>query len=89
MTLDNLTPNDVQLIITALLFSSSPDITGEWTEEETLDMIDVAVKIKRKAEITPNPLDVKALKIKIAKETCCDNLTKVRLITDYFDLKEF
>ena len=89
MTLDNLTPNDVQLIITALLFSSSPDITGEWTEEETLDMIDVAVKIKRKAELTPNPLDVKALKIKIAKKDNCDNLTKVRLITDYFDLKEF
>jgi len=89
MKIDNLTPYELQLIISALLFSASGDTTAEWSESDTLDMIDVAVKLKRKMETTPNPLNDKELKVQIASENNCDNLAKIRLITSNFNLKEF
>ena len=87
MTLENLTLEEIKIIIEALLFSSSADIIAEWNEKDTLNMIDLAVQIKRKIGLTPDNL--LSEKIKIAKENNCDNLSKANTIKTFFNLEEF
>lgn len=87
MTIDNLTIEDINIIIEALLFSSSADTIAEWDEKDALNMIDIAVKIKRSIGLTND--NVISDKIKIAKENNCDNLAKIKLIKDFFNLNEY
>lgn len=85
--MENLSKKEINLVIQALLFSSSADIISDWTEDDQMELINIAVKIKR-ANLLHRE-DVNLDNLQITKETACDNLAKVRLIKTYFDILEF
>jgi len=87
MKIDYLSQEEVDYILQALLFSSSGDIISNWTEEDMLKLLQIAIKIKDKTVESHGFINVD--KLEITKENGCDNLTKVRLIKEHFDIKEF
>jgi len=87
MNINDLTIEEIRIIIEALLFSSSADIIADWNEEDASKMIDLAVKIKRKIGLTSE--NVLSEKIRISSEKNCDNLLKVNKIKTFFNLKEY
>lgn len=85
--MNNLSKKEINLVIQALLFGSSADIISDWTEDDQMELINIAVKIKR-ANLLHRE-DVNLDNLQITKETHCDNLAKVRLIKTYFNITEF
>ena len=87
MKLDNLNEEEVKLIMEALIFGCSADITVKWTEKDRLKLLDIAVKIKRKVLADKEVLLDGNLEI--SKEDRSDNPALVNLIRTYFDLNNF
>jgi len=79
----NIEKNEKDLIIQALLFGSSADIISDWSEDDASKLLELAIKIKG------DDKNINIDKLQITKENNCDNLTKVRLIKEHFDIKEF
>ena len=82
--IDNLNEEEIKLVLEALLFSCSADICAKWNEEDTMKLLDIAVKIKRNTFCNRDSLLNGNLEIMTGKNA--DNLAKVNIIRTFFDL---
>ena len=97
MKIDYLSQEEIDYILQALLFGSSADIISNWTEEDMSKLLQIAIKIKINIAIQTYAESDKTIEshginidtLEITKENNCDNLIKVKLIKEYFDIKEF
>lgn len=78
MKIENIKQDELNLIIEALLFSSTLDVSADWSQKVCSDMIELAYQLNNKCELK---------NIELCKEENSENYLMNRKIKNQFNIK--
>ena len=77
--------SELNQIIEAVLYSSCTYINGEWNEDDCINFVNLAVRLKNKLESLGKPLEIPKIKLYIEEDTFISDPWLENILAEFGD----